>query len=490
MARRWLDEVRPLLGDRQVDLDAVLSAIVDALAARFEAERATFYLVDHSAGQLVSRAAHLPEIAEIRLPVGEGAAGRVAASGEGLAIAGPGDGGAQGTASARFDALTGFETRSMLVAPVVRPGSRTVIGVLQVLNAAFGPGDLERLQGFAGDFAALLDETSLRVQLRPEHDKPLAFRFNFIVGASAAMHAVYERVDRAAGTEATVLVRGETGTGKTLVARAVHFNSPRRDGPFVKVDCAALPANLVVNELFGHEKGAYTGADQRTDGQVARAAGGTLFLDEIGELPLDVQGKLLRLLQERTYLRVGGTEVQHASVRFVCATHVDLEAAVREGRFRQDLYYRLRVVEIEIPPLRARGHVDLDRLIDHFHHESCRRHGRERLRLSAGARAALHAWRWPGNVRELEHCVESAVVMAPGDEIRAADLPLRELGAGPELGGAGSEGAFATPVASLREVERAYLRHVLSLCEGNKSRAADVLGISRNTLARKLTDDA
>jgi Nif-specific regulatory protein len=234
----------------------------------------------------------------------------------------------------------------------------------------------------------------------------------------------------------------------------------------VKVDCAALPESLVENELFGHEKGAYTGADRAVEGKVAAARGGTLFLDEIGELPLAVQGKLLRLFQDRTYQRVGSARTETADVRLVCATWRDL---ANSASFRQDLYYRLRVVEIAIPPLRERGHDDLDRLIDHFLFEANRKHGRA-VRLTSAGRARLHGWHWPGNVRELEHVLESAVVLADGD-------------LGPEAFSVGN----APPTArgrTLAEVERAYVAEVLASCGGNRSEAARVLGISRNRLAR------
>ena len=434
------------------------------------ADRGTLYLVDHATNELVSKVAHLPEISAIRLRVGEGVAGRVAATGEVVRVP-------PGRTSREVDALTGYTTKNLVAAPVVSGGA--IVAVLQVLNkpGGFADEDVELLSALSDQVAELLDQTSLSAQLRPGHRQPLAFRFNHIVGDSAAMQAVYDRTAKAARSSVTVLVRGESGTGKELIARAIHDNSDRADGPFVKVDCAALPENLIENELFGHVRGAYTGAVADADGKVDAAQGGTLFLDEIGELGHGVQGRLLRLLQDKRFLRVGGTQSVTADVRFVCATHVDLEQAVEARSFRKDLYYRLRVVEIRTPPLRERGGGDLDRLIDHFLHRFCREHARD-IELSDAARASLHAHDWPGNVRELEHCLESAVVLAE-DQIERATLAL-----GPQ---SGRPGRFASPVVPLAELEGAYVRHVLELCGGNKSEAARVLGISRNTLSRKLS---
>jgi Nif-specific regulatory protein len=485
MTERWLQRLVPRLSG-QIDLDKVLGELVDEVAHQFDADRATFYLVDHAARELVSRAAHLPEIREIRLKLGEGVAGWVGQKGESIRL-GPHD--PDPRASRRIDAVTGYHTRSMLAVPV-RDQDHVIIGVLQVLNRKhgdFGDADLQRLQAVAVEIAQLLDHTSLRGQLHPDHDKPLSFRFNFIVGDSPGMELLYDRVQRAARTEATVLVRGETGTGKELFARAVHFNSARKDRPFVKVDCAALPETLVENELFGHEKGAFTGADRDADGKVAAAAGGTLFLDEIGELPLAVQGKLLRLLQDRTYVRVGGTRPLPANVRFVAATHRDLGAMAAAGTFRSDLYFRLRVIELEVPPLRRRGHVDLDRLIDHFLFEYGRRHRGGPMILSPEARTALHAWSWPGNVRELEHCLESAVVLAPATLVTPDLLPIPTAPTPPPPGPAAeTDGVFRHAVTDLDTVERAYVRFVVERCGGNRSQAARLLGIGRNTLHRKL----
>ena len=296
------------------------------------------------------------------------------------------------------------------------------------------------------------------------------------------MREVTRRLSLAADTDATVLVRGETGTGKALVARALHDSSRRADGPFVQLDCAALPDTLVENELFGHVRGAYTGADRDAPGKVAAADGGTLFLDEIGELPLPAQARLLRLLQERRWQPVGGHTDRTADVRFVAATHRDLASLVARGAFREDLYYRLKVVEITVPPLRERGAVDLDRLIDHFRVQLERRLERQ-VSLTPEGRRALHAHAWPGNVRELQHLLESAAVLSGGAPI-GPDLLL--VGGG-SVATTAPDG-FHTTLRSLEEVERDYVRWVLDQVDGNKSAAARALGIGRNTLARKLGD--
>lgn len=483
-----LDAVRRLGLHSHVDLDLVLRRIVDEVVLRLEADRGTLYLVDHARGELVSRIAHLPELAEIRLRMGEGVAGWVARSGQAVTVP-------DGPHDARFhpgiDALTGYQTRTLLAAPITDEAG-TTIGVVQVLNkhqGLFNREDTDRLIALGREIGGLLAETSLRSQLRPESGRALDFRFNHIVGESPQMREVFDRIARAAASTATVLVRGQSGAGKEAIARAVHDNSPRRDRPFIKVDCAALPAPLIENELFGHERGAYTGADRQTDGKVMAAHTGTLFLDEVGELPLEVQGKLLRLLQDRTCLRVGGTKPIEVDVRFVCATHRDLEAEVAAGRFRQDLYYRLRVVQIVVPALRERGLADLDRLIDHFFFEHTRRHGRPRLRLSSGARQAMHRHTWPGNVRELENAIESAVVLAAGDEIGIDALPLEVSRPPIALPPVPDDDTFTSPLRSLEEVEQAYIQHVLKHCEGNRTAAARVLGIGRNTLIRKLKEE-
>ncbi len=477
----WIDDPKWIsrLKSQPVDLEAVLDRVLAAVAEDLDAERATLFLHDEVRGELVGRIGSLPEVAEIHLRVGEGVAGFVAERGEPMVVP---DAQASEELARRIDLETGYRTRTLLTVPIFH--EERLLGVLQALNHRPGPFDALHLPGgerWAERIARLLADTSLRDLLSPDRRGPLVFRFNGIVGSSAAMRAALDRAARAAATDATVLIRGESGTGKGLVARAVHVNSPRRDGPFVTIDCAALPADLIENELFGHVRGAFTGADREAPGKVEGADGGTLFLDEIGDLPGAVQGKLLRLVQERRWFPVGGTTERTADVRLVTATRRDLEAQVADGRLREDLYYRLRVVEVELPPLRARGHAELDQLIDHLLARAAERHGR-RARLGSDARRALHGRAWRGNVRELEHCLEAAVVLSPGPLIRPESLPAERRGPRAET----AEPVAAADVRPLREVERTYCLRAVEACGGNRTEAARRLEIGRNTLARKL----
>ena len=480
--------LRTRLQERPEDLDDVLTRVMDEVTQRLDADRGTLYLVDRASKELVSRSAHLPEIAEIRLRIGEGIAGEVARTGRLRRLL---RGEQDPRMARRIDAVTGYHTESMLVAPV-HDDVGNVIAVLQVLNKRegnFGDEDEQLIRLLARGVGGLLMASSLRHQLVPDQFHPLAFRFNHIIGESPVMRDVYERTARAARTEVTVLLRGESGSGKELFAQAIHYNSERRDAPFVKVDCTALPESLIENELFGHDKGAFTSADDEAKGKVEAAEGGTLFLDEVGEVSRSVQMKLLRLLQDKVFTRVGGNKQRRADVRFVCATNQDLERAVSKGTFRQDLYYRVRVVEIEIPPLRVRGPGDLCRLAEHFLSEACLRYNRPGVKLSPHAVKALHSHDWPGNVRELKNCIESAVVLAPGQIIEREHLPIahslpqsRPSESDPEL----SRETFMTNLRPLREVEREYILHVLGTVNGNRSAAARLLGIGRNTLLRKI----
>src|SRR6185503_4545786 len=279
----------------------------------------------------------------------------------------------------------GYRTTSILTVPIVRRDH--VRGVLQALNkqqGAFTSRDEDFARVLAEQIGRALDYTTLRGD-DAQRGMSVRGRFNHVIGRSPAMGTVYDMIVRAAQTDATVLLHGETGTGKGLLARAIHVNSARREAAFVHVDCTTLPAGLVESELFGHERGAYTGADSRVIGKVEAADQGTLFLDEIGELPLVLQGKLLRFVQERQFERVGGRETLTADVRIVAATNRDLAAMVSAGQFRSDLYFRLRVIEIEIPPLRARGGDDIADLAAHFVDQFARRYRKGPLRLVEAA---------------------------------------------------------------------------------------------------------
>jgi Nif-specific regulatory protein len=472
-----------------VDLDALLAALVDRIAIAMKADRGTIFLVDRARGDLFSKAAHLPELAEIRVKLGQGIAGTAAESGQVVNVPAT-------HADRRFfrgiDERTGYQTRTALAAPM-RDRDGVIIGVVEVLNrrdGVFGADDEELLEALAAQAAAALETTSLggalrRVEEGSARPPPLAYRFNRIVGESPAMQRAYGLTEKAARTDATVLIRGESGCGKELIARAVHVNSGRREKPFVKVDCAALPESLIENELFGHEKGAFTGADRRSAGKFEAASGGTVFIDELGELPLAVQGKLLGVLQDREFTRVGGTAPVKVDVRVVAATNRDLEAMVKAGTFRADLYYRVRVVEIALPPLRERGEADIARLVHHFLDVFAKKHGLTVTGITEAAMRRLVQHAWPGNVRELENCIESAVVLSEGGLVRPEHLPLP---GSTEAAGRPRPPSSESQVRSLAEVEKEAIADALRACKGNRTRAAEALGIGRNTLNRKIKE--
>ena len=312
------------------------------------------------------------------------------------------------------------------------------------------------------------------------------FGMGNLIGRGPAMRAVFETIRKVAETDLTVLIRGESGTGKELVAQALHEASARKSGPFVAVNCAAMSRELVESELFGHEKGAFTGADARRAGRFEAAHGGTIFLDEIGDMAADTQAKVLRVLQERSFERVGGTKPLQVDVRVIAATHRDLEKDVASGRFREDLYYRLKVVEIRLPALRERPE-DLPALAERFLGQVAERLGRPKKRLGASAQAALAGYAWPGNARELRNVIEQSAVLAAGDEIEVADLPLP--GARTATGAAEGELPFAEAKrAAVEGFEREFLLRALRANEGNVSRTAAAIGMVRQSLQQKIRE--
>ncbi len=315
------------------------------------------------------------------------------------------------------------------------------------------------------------------LELRRELDKK--YGFEGIIGSSEPMQAIFDVLRQVAPSNATVLIAGESGTGKELVARAVHANSPRRGNRFMPLNCAALSETLLESELFGYEKGAFTGADRTHKGRFEVAHGGTLFLDEIGDLPLPVQIKLLRVIEDGEVFRVGSNDPIRVDVRLVAATNKDLPTLIRDGRFREDLYYRLKVVTLELPPLRDRLE-DLPLLVEAFLREFASMYGKKALEVSPAALELLYDYGWPGNVRELRNCMESMTVLDRDGRIDVEDVPryVRQP--------ASAEAGSAVGGVNLEEGERERIRKALAMCEGNREKAAKMLGIGERTLYRKI----
>ncbi|MGA2957727.1 MAG: sigma-54 dependent transcriptional regulator [Thermodesulfobacteriota bacterium] len=310
------------------------------------------------------------------------------------------------------------------------------------------------------------------------------FDFSKIIGKSEKMKELFDLLAQVAPTDATVLILGESGTGKELVANAIHHNSPRATQPFIKVACAALPETLLESELFGHEKGAFTGAIARKEGRFQLAHRGAILLDEVGEMSATTQAKILRVLQEKEFEPLGSTRVVKVDVRVIAATNKDLEKEIREGRFREDLFYRLNVVPVSLPPLRERKE-DIPALASHFLSIYREKNKKELREISGKALDLLVRYDWPGNIRELENCIERAVVIARGEIIAPADLPpqIQALSSEKE----DSEVRFPSGI-SLQEVEKALILRTLEDTGGNRSRAAEILGINRRTLQMKLKE--
>jgi len=308
------------------------------------------------------------------------------------------------------------------------------------------------------------------------------YSFDNIIGRSPAMQEIFATIERVAPTSATVLIAGESGTGKDLIARAIHYHSPRRDYPFVKINCAAIPESLLESELFGYEKGAFTGATTSKPGKFEQADKGTVFLDEIGEIPPAIQVKLLRVLQDKEFERLGSNRTRRVDVRVIAATNADLRAAIESGQFREDLYYRLNVVPINVPPLRQRKE-DIPALVEHFIRKYSQEFGRPVKGISNEALEILMKHHWPGNVRELENVIERALVLCSGDRIEASDIKLD-----PVTKPTGLDSDFFLPEGTtLEEHERQLILKALERAKGNKSLAARMLGITRNALRYRLS---
>jgi len=327
-----------------------------------------------------------------------------------------------------------------------------------------------------------VDKRQVEERKQEVRETPLKPASTSILGTSPLMQELLEMISYVAPTEATVLINGESGTGKELVAAELHNNSDRSDRPFIKVNCAALAESLLESELFGHEKGAFTGADKRREGKFVQAEGGTLFLDEIGETSQAMQVKMLRVLQEHELQRVGGEETIHTDARIIAATNRDLEKEVREGNFREDLYYRLNVVTVVVPPLRDRRE-DIPLLVEHFVRKFAAKNRREVAGVTPECMELLRSYSWPGNVRELENAIERGVILMRGEYLteKSLPLPIQKQGAEQIKTGASENGS-----SSLQAQEKVLILKTLEETGGNKSEAARRLGITRKTLQNKL----
>ena len=350
-------------------------------------------------------------------------------------------------------------------------------GATDFLLKPFSLDHLMQVVNKALEVRALRDENrQLKEQLGRRYE------YDNIIGRSEGMQEIFATIERVAPTRATVLLAGESGVGKDLIARAIHFHSPRRDRPLVKINCTAIPENLMESELFGYEKGAFTGAVASKPGKFEQADTGTVFLDEIGDVPGPIQVKLLRILQEREFERLGSNVTRHTDVRVIAATNQDLRAALEQGTFREDLYYRLNVVPINIPPLRERKQ-DIPTLANHFIRKLAPDSGSQVESITDAAMEKLMGYHWPGNVRELENVIERSLVLCRGKELDAGDIRL-ESAPRPR---AQTDSHFLPEGLSLDQYERELIREALRRADGNKSQAARLLGLTRNALRYRLT---
>jgi DNA-binding NtrC family response regulator len=391
----------------------------------------------------------------------------------------------------KLPGMTGLEMlqiirrMNLLVPVVIMTAYGTVESAVEAMKAGASdfllkPFSLDQLISVVSKALEIRNLRDENRQLKEELGRK--YRWDNIVGRSPGMQEIFATVMRVAPSRATVLIAGESGVGKDLIARAIHFHSPRKDRPFVKINCTALPENLMESELFGYEKGAFTGANISKPGKFELADTGTVMLDEIGDVPANIQIKLLRVLQEREFERLGSNKTQHIDVRVIAATNRDLRVALEDGTFREDLYYRLNVVPIEVPPLRERKE-DIPYLARHFVEKLAPDAGGRVQGITDAAIDKLMGYSWPGNVREIENVIERSIVMASGDKLDADDIRLDM-----NLRARTGPGELGLPEGmSLDNYEQELIKNALKQADGNKSQAARILGLTRNALRYRLT---
>ncbi len=472
---------------RTRELEPLLLQVAEAATRLFQCDRASIFLWDRANRELVARPALGVKGGELRVADDRGVVGRVLQSGEPLRVE---EVSQPGVIDHQVDTQLRYRTRTLLcVAVQTRGGER--LGVFELVNklaGTFTQEDEEGLVELAAQAAVTLDTVQDRGRLLAANRQlaDQAAEGVRLIGQCPAIESLRSIVRRVAETDLAVLVGGENGTGKEVVAQSIHYQSRRRGQPFVAINCAAIPESLAESELFGHEKGAFTDAREARPGKFELASGGTLFLDEIGNLSLNCQAKLLRVLEEKVMVRVGGSLPIASDARVLAATNQNLAEMVQQKRFREDLYFRLNIVTIDLPPLRERGS-DILLLAEHFLGDFCRRARRAPPELTAAARKRLAEHPWPGNVRELRNLMERLAYLTSGDRIEAEDLAFILM---PRSAASGSGSAAADLGRSLSDAtvqfQTAYIRRTIDQLGGNMSRVAEQLGLHRSNLYRKM----
>lgn len=469
------------------DLQTALSPIIRHTVQSMDMLQGAITLFNRHSKQISIEASYgiSEESAEkIRYKIGEGITGKVIATGEAITIENVSE---NPLFLDKTRSKKKWKDHSFICVPI-KIGTETIgtISCQRTLASGLSIEEDAKLLTIVGSMIALAAELRRAYQeekekLKYENERlqnelKNKFRPKNIIGSSTAMQEVFDLIAQVSGSEATVLIRGESGTGKELIANAIHYNSKRAEKPFIKVNCAALPETIIESELFGHEKGAFTGAVTARKGRFELANGGTIFLDEIGDLSPATQVKLLRVLQEKEFERVGGNETIKSSVRVIAATNRDLEKLMQEGKFREDLYYRLNVFPVHVPPLRSRKS-DIMLLADYFTEKYSRKNSKDIKRITTPAIQLLTSYHWPGNVRELENCIERAVLLSTDDVIHGNHLP-------PSLQSAESTGTEInnTLQQAVDELEKEMILDALKSCGGNMTRAAKMLGISERII--------
>jgi len=485
--RRRIDRLEAILSiasrwNQTNEMEPLLVQMAEAATRLLAADRSSIFLWDRPNRQLVGRPALGVAGGELRIPDDSGVVGQVVHSGQSRRI----NAADQAEINRQVDKDLGYQTRTLLCVPLRGAGGE-LFGAFEVINKLagdFSSDDESALVELAAHAAIALENTQQFEQLlsRHRHIVEQAAKGIQLVGHSPAIEALRSTIGRVANTELAILILGENGTGKEVVSQSIHYLSRRRDEPFVAVNCAAITETLLESELFGHEKGAFTDAHESHQGKFELASGGTLFLDEIGDLSLGGQAKLLRVLEEKIVVRVGGSKPIHTDARVIAATNQNLAEMVRQKRFRQDLYFRLNVVTLDLPPLRERGD-DVMLLAEHFLTDFCRKAHRKTLRFSAAARTRMEAHAWPGNVRELRNLMERLAYLSAGDRIEVDDLafilsPAED--AAPRV-------ALDMPLAQATDqFQIEYIKRHIERAGNNMSEAAKHMGLHRSNLYRKM----